>query len=122
VGGSGADVLTGGPGADVFVIGGPVHDPGGLDQITDFTHGQDLIRFHDAPAVTAANFATGTAVDFNAALAAANADMASGADVVAVQVGTNVLVFADEDGGHHVDHGVLLVGKTLADVGVSDFG
>jgi len=48
--------------------------------------------------------------------------MATGADVVAVQVGADVLVFADEAGEHHVDQAVLLVGKTLADVSVSDFG
>lgn len=121
-GDQGADVLTGGSGADLFKISGPAHDLAGIDRITDFTHGEDHIRFDDAPMVTDANFATATAADFNTAVAAANAKMAAGADVVAVQVGSDVLVFADEAGEHHVDQGVLLIGKTLADVGVSDFG
>ena len=38
--GMGADSLTGGGGADHFVI---AHVPGGVDDITDFTHGQDVL-------------------------------------------------------------------------------
>jgi len=121
-GDNGADVLTGGAGADVFKIEGSAQTQAGLDQITDFTHGTDHIRFDDAPTVTAANFATATAADFTAALGDANARIAAGADVVAEQVGGNVIVFADEVGEHHVESAVLLVGKSLADVGASDFG
>jgi S-layer protein len=126
--GHGADVLTGGAGADVFRIDGSAKTLAGLDRITDFTHGEDRLVFHDAAVATATNFATDTAVDFHTAMADANAKMAAGADFVAVQVGADVMVFADhaaDPGGpadHHVESGVLLVGKTLADIGVGDIG
>jgi len=77
---------------------------------------------------TAANFATDTAVDFQTAVADANAKMAAGADFVAVQVGADVIVFADEAGdhgepaAHHVESAVLLVGKTLAGIDFSAIG
>ena len=121
-GGHGADVLTGGAGNDVFEIDGPAKALTDLDRITDFTHGQDRIVFDDAPVATAANVVTDTAVDFKTALADANAKMAAGADFVAVQVGADVIVFADEVGEHHVESGVLLVGKTLIDIGFGDIG
>jgi Ca2+-binding RTX toxin-like protein len=127
-GGHGADVLTGGAGADVFRIDGSAKTLAGLDRITDFTHGQDHLVFHEAPVASAANFATDTAADFTTAVADANAKMATGADFVAVQVGADVIVFADEAGDlgepveHHVESGVLLVGKTLADISASDIG
>lgn len=121
-GGPGPDVLTGGAGADVFKIGGSAHTLAGLDQITDFTHGEDKLVFNDGPIATATNFATATAADFQTALADANTQMAAGADYVAVQVGANVVVFSDEAGEHHVESAVLLVGKTLADIAFSDIG
>jgi Ca2+-binding RTX toxin-like protein len=121
-GGQGADVLTGGDGADVFKINGPAHLVTDVDKITDFTHGVDHLRFDESPAATAANFATDTAADFKTAMADANAKIAAGADFVAVQVGADVVVFADEIGEHHADSAVLLVGKTLADISFSDIG
>lgn len=132
-GGGGADALTGGAGNDAFLIGGPGFGPGphpaplpataaGLDHILDFTHGEDRIVFGPHDAATAANFATATAADYTAALAAANARIAAGtSDYVAVKVGADVIVFADS---HHdngtADSAVLLVGKSLADIGYSD--
>ena len=121
-GGNGADLLTGGAGADVFKIDGPAKAAADLDRIADFTHAEDRLVFDEAPAATAANFATDTAADFKAALASANTHMAAGADFVAVQVGADVILFADEVGEHHVESAVLLVGKTLADVAFSDIG
>ena len=112
-GGHGADALTGGAGKDVFEIEGPAKVLADLDRITDFTHGQDRIVFDDAPTATAGNLVTDTALDFKTALADANAKMAAGADFVAVQVGGDVILFADEVGEHRVQSGVLLVGKTL---------
>lgn len=121
-GGDGADVLTGGPGVDVFKIDGSAKTLAGLDKVMDFTHAEDRLVFDDAPAATAGNFVTDTAADFKTALTDANAKMAAGADFVAVQVGADVIVFADEVGDHHVESAVLLVGKTLADIGAGDIG
>jgi hypothetical protein len=42
-------------------------------------------------------------------------------DVVAVQVGNDVIVFGDSHGLNEADAAVVLVGKTLADIGASDF-
>ena len=121
-GGKGADVLTGGNGDDTFVIDSGAKQLSAIDRITDFTSGHDKLVFDDAPAATAAGFATDTAADFTTALADANTKMAAGADFVAVQVGADVIVFADEVGEHHVESAVLLVGKTLADIASTDIG
>jgi Ca2+-binding RTX toxin-like protein len=121
-GGHGADLLTGGAGNDTFVIDSGAKTAADIDHITDFTTGADRLVFDDAPAVTTAGFATDTAADFTTALTDANAKMAAGADFVAVQVGTDVIVFADAVGEHHVESAVLLVGKTLADVASTDIG
>jgi Ca2+-binding RTX toxin-like protein len=123
-GDKGADTLSGGAGNDTFVIDSlrGAKTAGALDHVLDFTHGEDKLVFDDAPAATAAGFATATDTDFNAALADANAKMAAGADFVAVQVGGDVIVFADAVGEHHVESAVVLTGQTLAGVSVTDIG
>ena len=123
-GGKGADVLTGGAGNDVFRIDDRAATLDGLDRITDFTHGQDKIVFDDdahAP-LTADHFATASAADYAGALAQAKMLIGSGgADVVAVQVGADVVVFGDEN-ENQIEAGVLLVGRSLSDVAFDDFG
>jgi len=121
-GGGGADLLHGGSGADVFTVTGPVDTPAGLDHVQDFTTGEDTLDFGGLTA-TETSFATDTAADFAAALAAANAKMADGSvDVVAVQVGDDVIVFADNAGEAGADEAVVLVGSTLTGVGFGDIG
>ena len=46
----------------------------------------------------------------------------SGEHVVAVQVGDDVIVFADTGDEGSAASAILLVGRTLADVSASDFG
>jgi Ca2+-binding RTX toxin-like protein len=132
-GGAGDDTLAGGAGADVIITGGG-HDvivvgqgetstvSGGADVITDW-NASDVIRFAHAP-VQASEFATGTAADYNSALAYANGLIAAGTvNVVAVAVGADVVVFADSAGDNGVaDDAVVLSGRTLADVGGVNFG
>jgi len=120
-GGAGANVLTGGQGHDTFQI-----DPhatasvDGLDRITDFTHGEDRLVFGEHLTLTDTDFTTAQAASYADALAAATTQIASGAtDLVAVQVGSDVIVFADSSHHNHVDAAVVLVGKTLADIGGS---
>lgn len=149
-GGEGADQMAGGAGADTFVLGASasasddqddadddqddVDDDAsggdstesaqdGLDSILDFTTGEDTLNFGDGLAGTEENFATGDAADYDAALAAADAAMADGTvDFVAIQVGSDVIVFADTDGVAGSDTAVVLVGKTLDGVGFGDIG
>jgi Ca2+-binding RTX toxin-like protein len=118
-GGAGADVLTGGAGHDVFVINAQLaSSPTGFDRITDFTHGEDKLVFGEHLTLTDTNFMTAAEADYADALAAATFQINSGVtDLVAVQVGSDVIVFADSGHHNHVDAAVVLVGRTLADLG-----
>ena len=92
-GGPGRDTLTGGASIDVFTFaaGDSGVTEGRLDVITDWV-GFDRIAF----SATLDGFQTATATTYAAALQAANAQIATGAaDIVAVQVGFDVFVFAD---------------------------
>ncbi|CAN7185201.1 calcium-binding protein [Phenylobacterium sp. LjRoot225] len=124
-GGQGVDVLTGGAGNDVFRIdhsrGHETLTAATVDQITDFTSGEDHLKLGHG-AATASNYATSTAADFDSALSSANALFASGSThYVAVQVGSDVLVFTDGR-DQVVESAVLLVGKSLSDISYSDIG
>lgn len=109
--------------ADIFQAGDVAPDVDGLAHVTGFDHGQDIIDFSGLGAIADSDFTSSTADDFAAALAAANAIMAgTGENVVAVQVGADVIVFADTGDADQAGSAILLVGRTLADVGASDFG
>ena len=116
-------LLTGTAGNDVFVVeDSAARNPQSVFHIVDFTSGQDQIVFgEDLGTVTAGNFATETADSYSAAFALARADIATGAaNVVAVQVGADVVVFADTHDDNHVSGAVVLVGKTLTDIAPGD--
>jgi serralysin len=121
VAGDGADVLTGGQGHDTFVIQdhlGATEDA--LPHITDFTHGEDRLVFDGDQSLADGKFATGTADTYDAAVDLARSDLASGhLGVAAIQVGADVIVFSGHGHDHHIDSAVVLVGKTLADLGVA---
>lgn len=120
-GGAGSDVLTGGAGSDTFFIQDRLGAEADLDRITDFTHGQDRIGFGGRTSLAGHDLATGTATTYDDALALATQKIsANAADVVAVQVGSDVIVFADGDLHDKISGAVVLVGKTLADVGAWD--
>jgi len=120
-GGKGADDLTGGEGNDSFLIDGSAKSEDGLDRILDFADGDRLV-FDDGAVADEDNFATATATDFADALAQATALVEGGSEYVAVQVGDDVVVFATEDGEAEVESAVVLVGRTLSDVGFGDIG
>jgi len=135
-------VLVGGGGADKFVFTagdssansatGSILLAGGIasgpDQIRDWTSA-DSLHFNSAGPVnmgagTNLDFSTATATDFASAITAANAHLGAGGLYVAVQVGTDVVVFADTNLDHSIttaDDAVTLVGKTLADITFSNF-
>ncbi len=121
-GGQGADQLTGGESDDAFKVTGPARSQDDLDQVTDFTSGEDRLLF-GAKAGDDAEFATAEADDFETAREAADAAVADGATYVAVQVGQDVIVFADADPEHEgAEQAILLVGRSLTDVALADLG
>jgi Ca2+-binding RTX toxin-like protein len=116
-GGRGGDLLTGGAGNDTFLVSGHVTDSeASVDRITDFTHGEDTLGFGRQASLAGHSMATGSAASYADAFNEAKAQISSGAaDIVAVQVGGDLVVFADSYQHDHLDGAVVLVGKTLAD-------
>lgn len=116
-------LLTGTAGADLFVVeDSAARNPESVFHVVDFTSGQDQIVFgDDLGVITSGDFATETADSYAAAFDLARADIRSGAaDAVAVQVGADVVVFADTHDNNHVSGAVVLVGKTLGDIAPGD--
>ena len=122
-GGHGGDLLTGGAGHDVFLMTGcrVTASDASVDRITDFTHGEDTLGFGRQASLAGHAMWTGTAGSYAEAFADAKAQIGSGAaDIVAVQVGADLIVFADSTQHDHVDGAAILVGKTIADFGAFD--
>jgi Ca2+-binding RTX toxin-like protein len=125
----GADTLTGGAGADQFQFYSTEASTaqGQLDTVLDW-ESQDHLFFANADtgagvgAGTSANYVELTASDYASALAAANAQIHGGTiEYVAVQVGADVVVFADTFLNHTAGSAALLVGRSLADISASNF-
>jgi Ca2+-binding RTX toxin-like protein len=121
-GGHGGDLLTGGSGADVFLMSGRVTaSDASVDRITDFTHGEDLLGFGRQASLAGHTLSSGTASSYADAFNQAKAQIASGAaDIVALQVGADLIVFADSYQHDHLDGAAILVGKTIADFSAWD--
>jgi Ca2+-binding RTX toxin-like protein len=117
-GGAGADQLTGGAGADTFVIDGRLGATlDDVDHVVDFTHGEDRLGFSDRISLAGRLMSTGTATTYDEALTSARGLIGSGsANVVAIQLGADVVVFAGADLHTRVDAAVVLVGKTLSGI------
>jgi Ca2+-binding RTX toxin-like protein len=120
-GGPGADVLTGGGGRDLFIFSGespPV--AGQMDTITDWSSGDALSFFRGT--TDPATYVESSAADFASAKAFADAQIGGGTvEYVSMQVGGDVIVFADSHGNHGVaDDAVILAGRTLADIDASN--
>jgi len=127
-GSGGADLLTGGAGADRFLIG--AHEAnfttnslsiGVIDDITDFTHGTDLIglSFHPAQLLQAAAGSAALAFSTAANLLQLHAGEK---DVVAVGVGNDIYLFYDSTGaGGTIDSAIKLDGVQGGTIGTADF-
>src|SRR5690606_35113668 len=122
-GGAGTDTLSGGEGADRFVFASG--DSGvtlPLDRITDWDS-SDSLDFASLAAGSSSNYLETSADTFEVAKQLADSAIGGGTvDYVAVQVGANVVVFADTAGNNGAaEDAVVLVGKTLADISFTNF-
>ena len=124
-GGLGQDVLTGGGGNDQFnfAAGTSTTGQGTQDKITDWTSADHLHFTGGATGVagTSTNYVEVVgASDYSNAETLAGSEFAGGFKYVAVQVGNDVVVFADNGGTTHAldatDTAVVLVGRSLSDI------
>ncbi|HEX7944380.1 MAG TPA: hypothetical protein VF495_06920 [Phenylobacterium sp.] len=121
--GAGADTLQGGMGADLFVLNastvGIAITPTVSDRILDWSSADHIqLRTPGAPGYTEMTTVDG----FPAALTLAQNLIAGGTvEVVAVQIGPDVVIFADGTAANTVDTATLLIGRTLADISASNF-
>lgn len=126
-GGAGYDVLYGGHGRDRFEFASKIEPALGVEaQILDWESG-DTLAFAEvsilSDGILPRSYSEFVAVSYEQALAIANEHIsAAGAKYVAAQVGGNVFVFADlGDPADGADVAVLLVGRTLSDIGLEAF-
>lgn len=117
-GGGGSDLLIGGAGEDVFLVGGKVASTeAGLDQIQDFTTGVDRIGFGGSVSLAGHSFLQDTEADYASALAKATQAITSdSADIVFVQVGADVVVFADGNLHNQVSDAIVLQNVSLTGI------
>jgi Ca2+-binding RTX toxin-like protein len=120
------DVISGGGGADkfIFAVGQSVANINTAEVITDFVTGDTLqigALGHAAGAFFGGD--TVTASSLNAGIAQANTDL--GAHIyVALQVGSDVVVYIDSNADGHItaaDDAIVLTGKALADITLANF-
>ncbi len=124
----GPDLITGGPGANVILVehntaSVPLYTGGGvlgLDAITDWT-ALDKFTFTNEGVQVAGAFVVDTAADLATAVARADQAVVAGATFIAMQVGADVIVFADiTHNPYHAEESVLLQGRTLADISAAN--
>lgn len=127
-GSSAKDLIFGGEGRDLFEIVAKAPPSVIVDaEIRDWEAGDQIhfaaVSILGTSAILPLSYSEFTTTDYATALSIANEHIsASGAIYVAAQVGADVYVFADtgdpEDGA---DVSILLTGRTLADIGLTNF-
>ncbi len=132
----GKDVLYGGEGRDVFEFVSHTRPAAGQDDtILDWNGADDSLRFNQvsiyalgsapsAAAILPREYSEFVAASYDEALRIANEHISgAGAQYVAAQVGQDVYVFVDSNGvpTDGADASVVLVGKSLADIGLTNF-
>jgi Ca2+-binding RTX toxin-like protein len=131
---AGKDVLSGGAGRDVFEFVANTRPAQGQDDvILDWNGAEDSLRFQQVSiyalgetsrAILPREYSEFVAHDYAEALRVANEHIAyAGARYVAAQVGADVVIFAETNGDSSdgADASVVLVGRTLADIGLGNF-
>lgn len=113
VGGAGQDGLYGGAGADAFVFAPGDSVYGASDTISDVS-AEDHIVFTDGQAGTSVNYLELDTIDF---LAVDAAFASSGVRYVAMQVFSDVYLFADDgEEGMTYDQMIILTGANLSSI------
>lgn len=128
-GGAGFDVLYGGHGRDRFEFAAKITPDAGVEANIMDWESHDTLSFaevsilSDASGILPRSYSEFVATSYEQALRIANEHIsAAGAKYVAAQVGGNVFVFADlGDPADGADVAVILTGRTLADIGLSNF-
>jgi Ca2+-binding RTX toxin-like protein len=115
----GKDIMTGGEGPDRFNFNTTESNvTAGLgDQITDWSS-EDTISFNLLGAATGTTYVETVSSDYASALGIASNAIAGGTiDFVLVQIGVDLVLFADSNNDNGTaDTGVVILGKTLADI------
>ena len=123
VGGAGHDMIITGGGTDLikFGLGDSAVNQSTADVITDW-NSADTLTFASGPSGTV-DYSETTAASFAAATTAANALIATGnTNVAVVAVGADLVVFVDSANNNGTaDDAVILQGRTLADISISNF-
>jgi Ca2+-binding RTX toxin-like protein len=119
-------LLHGGAGHDRFEISSNTRPAAPTDDVVADWEGGDSFYFAQVSthAVLPQQYSELVSDSYEHALALANAHIAnSGAIYVAAQVGGDVLVFAETDGNlaNGADVAVILTGRTLADISLTNF-
>lgn len=125
---TGTDTLTGGEGADLFIMRSfatPPADRSELSVITDFTHGEDRIKFSGIMGAEIETVLSGTADSYEAAIQQAKAMMAAHAgynEIAAVQVGSDTYLFSTGMPSSDIPKDSVMALNTLAtDFEIGDF-
>lgn len=124
---AGRDQLWGGEGRDRFEFVAKTSPSDGRDDVIMDWEAHDTLSFADVgiyvSSILPTSYSEFVATDYASALATANEHIsAAGAKYVAAQVGDSVVVFYDAgDPVDGADAAVVLVGKTLADIDLSNF-
>lgn len=128
-GGAGRDLLYGEEGRDRFEFVVKTAPTQGLDDVILDWEAHDTLSFAEVSILSPAailppSYSEFVANDYASALATANQHISgAGAKYVAAQVGGDVIVFVDAgDPADGADTAVVLAGRTLADISLSNFG
>ncbi|HZZ31631.1 MAG TPA: hypothetical protein VFE10_06515, partial [Phenylobacterium sp.] len=121
-GGGGHDTIYTGGGSDVIVVGqGQSQVSAAMAEVVIGWTASDVLTFASGPA-GAGDLVETTAASFDAATTAATALIATGAtNIVVVAVGSDLVVFADSANNNTAGDAVILQGRTLADISISNF-